>query len=81
MDCYVCFEGAEVYMSASFGCSPGHAMCARCYKRLDTCPVCRYSPSLKPPVLAVKLLKNIKHPETCTNYVNTLKAFIADVTA
>jgi hypothetical protein len=78
MDCYVCFERMEVYMSASFGCSPHHAMCARCYARLHTCPLCRYSPYLKPPVLAVKLLANIKYPETCLNYVNMLNAIIAE---
>ena len=78
MECYVCFERMEVYMSASFGCSLNHAMCARCYKWLHTCPICRYIPCLKPPILAVKLLKNIKYPETCANYVATLKEFIAE---
>jgi hypothetical protein len=81
MDCYVCFEHVEVYMTASFGCSSTHSMCVRCYARLDLCPICRYSPIIKPPVLATKLLKNIKYPETCRNYVNTLKEIIADVNA
>jgi hypothetical protein len=76
MECYVCFERMEMYTGACFGCSLRHAMCARCYKRLRACPVCRYAPPIKPPIFAVDLLKNIKYPETCSNYVNMLKDLI-----
>jgi len=64
MECCVCLEKVDLFMSASFSteghCRKEHALCVTCYAHCVACPLCRYHPAEKPPIYAEAYLDTLR---------------------